>query len=67
MGVNDLVHVTADFTTIPTSWLDTTMGKDGLLYYKVDFEVQMTCYSAYTKFELIYKGVNYGPVTAEYV
>ena len=43
------------------------MGKDGMLYYKVNFQIQMTCYSAYTKYELIYNGVNYGLVTAEYV
>jgi len=66
-GVKDLLTITADFSHL-TAWnAKTAMGQDGLYYYKVDFAIQMTCYSAYTKYELIYNGVNYGEVTAEYV
>lgn len=42
-------------------------GADGLLYYKVDFAVEITYYGAYSKYELIHDNINYGPVTAEYV
>lgn len=66
-SVKNLVTITADFSNIPTWKFALQVGKDGLSYYKVDFEIQMTCFSAYTKYELIYKGVNYGPVAAEYV
>ena len=61
------MKVTADFARVPTSYFATKFGKDGKLYYKLEFEIEITYYSAYTKFELIYNGVNYGPVTAEFV
>ena len=65
--VVELVRVTADFRRIPTNNFPTTIGKDGLLYYEINYEVEITYYSAYTKYELIYDGKNYGPVSAEYV
>ena len=43
------------------------MGRDSKLYYKLNYEIEITYFSAYTKYELIYDGYNYGPVTAEYV
>lgn len=65
--VVELVRVTADLRRIPTHNFPTTFGKDGLLYYDLKFEIEITYYSAYTKYELIYDGKNYGPVSAEYV
>ena len=65
--VVNLVQVTADFRQIPTHVFPTTIGKDQQLYYDLEFEIEITYYSAYTKYELIYNGTNYGPVSAEYV
>ena len=62
-----LVKVEADLSRIPTRLIKQTMGADGVLYYRIDFEIEITHFSAYTKYELIYQGVNYGSVAAEYV
>lgn len=62
-----LVNIEADLSRIPATSLRTQMGKDNQLYYKIEYEIEVTYFSAYTKYELIYKGINYGPVTAEYV
>lgn len=66
-GLQCVLSLNADLSSIPASSIQTSTGKDGELYYKIAYAIQMTCYSAYTKYELIYKGVNYGPVIAEYV
>lgn len=65
--VATLVRAEADFASIPQHSLPTMMGKDQKLYYVLQFQIEITYYSAYTKYELIHNGVNYGPVTAEYV
>ena len=62
-----LVDLTADLTQIPLGAFPKAMGADGCLYYKVNFDVEVTCYSAYTTYELVHDGKNYGPVRAEYV
>lgn len=61
------MSVTADFRRFPPSNLPISLGRDGWSYYRLDYEIEVTYYSAYTKYELIYNGVNYGPVAAEYV
>ena len=65
--MTELVKVEADLSNIPTHLIKQIVGADGALYYKYGFEIEVTHFSAYTKYELIYQGVNYGPVTAEYV
>lgn len=65
--VKDLVTVTADFGQIPPNFFPVEFGRDNVAYYKIEFGIRMTCYSAYTNYELIYKEINYGPVAAEYV
>ena len=62
-----LVKVHADLSRVPANALHTEIGKDNKLYYKLEYQIEVTFFSAYTKYELIYNGVNYGPVTAEYV
>lgn len=62
-----LVQVTADLSCIPEYQIPKCMGEDGHYYYKISFDVEVTYFSAYTKYELVYNGVNYGPVAAEYV
>jgi hypothetical protein len=43
------------------------LGTDGKMWYVVEWEVKMTCLSAETKYSLVYGGVEYDTVTAEYV
>ena len=62
-----LVKVEADLSRIPARLIKQKVGADGALHYIIDFEIEITHFSAYTKYELIYQGVNYGAVAAEYV
>ena len=66
-GVLQLVDVEADLSQIPLAAFPKVMGADGCSYYKISFKFEITYYSAYTNYELIYDGKNYGPVRAEYV
>ena len=66
-GVLRLVDVKADLSQIPLAAFPKVMGANGRWYYRVKFQIEITCYSAYTKYELIHNGKNYGPVRAEYV
>ncbi len=65
--VTELVKVEADLSRIPANKIPQRMGVDGKMYYKVDYSIQVTYMSAYTSYELIYGGVNYGHITSEYV
>ena len=56
-----------DLSTIPEETLDRDRGKDGKLYYRCDYEIQVTHCSASTKYALVYKGIKYDTVEAEYV
>ncbi len=62
-----LVAVTADLSRIPSSRMPLVKGADEKMYYKIDYQIQITFFSAYTTYELIHDGVNYGQVKAEYV
>ena len=66
-GVTELVKVEADLSRIPENKIPKTKGADGKTYYKIDYVIQITHRSAYTNYELIYGGENYGLVAAEYV
>ena len=66
-GVKQLVRLTADLSKIPAHRLPTKMGADGRDYYDIQFEIEVTFYSTYTTYELIYDGINYGIVASEYV
>ncbi|MCJ1476628.1 hypothetical protein MMC13_005296 [Lambiella insularis] len=65
--VKKLVVVTADLSVIPSTSLRKCIGKDGLRYYDLKYEIEITYYSASTKYELIYNRKNYGTVHAEQV
>ena len=62
-----LVKVEADLSRVPENRFPRVFGADEQLYYSILFDVQITLYSAYTKYELVHAGVNYGQVAAEYV
>ncbi len=61
------MELTVDLSTIPEETLNRDKGKDGNLYYRCDYDVEMTHYSASTRYELVYKGIKYNTVEAEYV
>ena len=62
-----LAEVKADLSRVPESQFLQVRGKDREIYYQVDFHIEVTFYSAYTKYELRHCGINYGQITAEYV
>ena len=62
-----LVKLNADLGQIAESKLCRRKGADGEHYYHTSYEIEVTYYSAHTKYELIYDGHNYGAVSAEYV
>ena len=61
------MQLKVNLSKIPEESLDRSKGKDGKLYYRCDYEVEMTHCSASTRYELVYKGVKYDTVEAEYV
>lgn len=66
-GVAQLARVRGNLSRVPMQNFPKVIGADGEFYYEIKFEVEVTYYSAYTKYELIHGGVNYGAVAAEYV
>ncbi|KAF6221406.1 hypothetical protein HO133_002261 [Letharia lupina] len=66
-SVTPLVKVEADLSRLPAHQIPRKRGADGKMYYHVDYAIQVTYMSAYTSYELICGGVNYGRVTSEYV
>ena len=56
-----------DLSHIPEETIERSVGKDGKNYYRCDYSIEMTMYSASTKYEIVYKGIPYGSVEAEYV
>ncbi|KAL9130078.1 MAG: hypothetical protein Q9217_001637 [Psora testacea] len=65
--VRHLARLRADLSCIPVGELMQRKGRDGKMYYVVYYDIEMTYYSAHTKYALVYKGVKYDSVTAEYV
>ena len=66
-NVKHLARLNADLSCIPTGELTQKVGKDGKVYFVIYYEIEMTYYSAQTKYALVYKQVKYDSVTAEYV
>ena len=66
-SVTQLVKVEADLSRIPKNKIPKIKGADGKVYYSIDYTIRVTYLSAYTTYELICLGVNYGQITAEYV
>ena len=67
VGVKHLARLKADLSCIPQSELMQRVGRDGKMYYVVYYEIEMTYLSAHTRYALVYKGVRYDSVSAEYV
>ena len=62
-----LVTVHADLSRVPKDRIPKRRGFNGEMHYYILFDIEITYLSAFTKYELIYDGKNYGPVRAEYV
>lgn len=62
-----LVTVSADLSLLPSDGFRKVRGADDNLYYEINYSIEITYYSGYTTYELIYNNTNYGPVAAEYV
>jgi hypothetical protein len=65
--VKELARLTADLSCIPAGDIAREFGKDGIEYYVMDFQIEMTYFSAHTEYVLAYKKVKYDSVMAEYV
>ena len=65
--VRHLARLKADLSCIPVGELMQKAGMDGKRYFVVYYEIEMVYYSAVTKYALVYKGVRYDSVSAEYV
>lgn len=65
--VERLATCTADLSLIPLAKFPIVVGADTKRYYKIVFDIEVTYFSAYTKYELIYQGKNYGAISVEYV
>ncbi|KAB5583554.1 hypothetical protein GE09DRAFT_946950 [Coniochaeta sp. 2T2.1] len=66
-NVSLLCHVEADVSHIPEHELRRRRGSDGLLYYELSCKIEAVYLSASTQYTIIYNGVRYNSVTAEYV
>lgn len=60
-------ELNADLSIVPAENFPPKLNRKGLRYYEVFFQIQVTYFSAYTKYELIHDNFNYGPISAEYV
>lgn len=54
--VEKLVDLAADVSSIPEARLRQERGKDGEMYYFLNFSIEVTYLSASTKYELVHKG-----------
>jgi len=66
----EIIHftvLTTDLAEVPLSSFKKNRGKDGKMYYHLDYAIEMTCYSAHTTYAVICGGIRYDTVTAEYV
>lgn len=66
-NVIKLVLLTADLSIVPAERFPRKHNRKGVPYYLVKFQIEVTYFSAYTKYELIHDDINYGAVSAEYV
>ncbi|MCJ1269841.1 hypothetical protein MMC22_009734 [Lobaria immixta] len=66
-NVVKVVELNADFGLVPKQKLLQKVNPNGVPYYEISLQIEVTCFSAYTKYELIHDNINYGAVSAEYV
>ena len=59
--------VTFSLPSIPADRVQQVPGADHRYYYKVDFDIEITCYAASTKYTLVYEGEKYDIMVQEHV
>jgi hypothetical protein len=59
--------LTADLNQIPRETLKKERGSDNEWYYKIPFQIEVTCHSANISFALVHDGKKYGSVKAQYL
>lgn len=63
---HQIAEVKADFADIPEQSFQQVPGRNGQWFYKIPFEIEMTCYSAKRRFVLVYNGRRYDTVEVHY-
>lgn len=66
-GVSECAMLKANLSSVPRYQLDQERGGDGHMYYKIDYEIEMTRSSTKWEFALIYNGERYHTVKAEFL
>ncbi|ERF70437.1 hypothetical protein EPUS_04715 [Endocarpon pusillum Z07020] len=66
-GAKQLVKLTADLSSIPTSMLPIKKGADRKKYYRISFQIRVNFKPAHMTYSLWYKNTCYGTVDAEYL
>jgi hypothetical protein len=65
--VTELGTLKADLRNIPKEELNQEHGMNNEMFYKIDFEIEMTMLSANITFALVYKGKRYPAVPFEFL
>lgn len=64
-NVVELVRIEASLSSVTTSWPQ-AKGKDGKMYYTVDYSIEASYGSALTEYTLICEGKRLGPLKEIY-
>lgn len=62
-----IIEIEADVRSIPASDLDQEPNGQGEMYYKLDFDIEMSCRSASLTFAIVYRDRHYETVRQECV
>ncbi|KAL5365133.1 hypothetical protein BJX96DRAFT_181405 [Aspergillus floccosus] len=65
MKMHAVLH--PSFDGIEQSRMSTHFGKDGERYYRIDYEIHASYFSAHCEYPLWYEGANHGNVKVDYV
>ena len=65
-GVVELVKLKANLSDIPETKFRRQPGADGREYYVMNFEIEVTYYSAATEYVLVFQKKRYGKMHKEY-
>ena len=66
-AVTECVKLKADLSQFPKWSFSKERGRDGMEYYKLDFDIEMILHSANISFHLMYQGKRYHTVQTEFV
>ena len=66
-GVRELAILEADLSPIPQDEIRQITGRNKKKYFKIEYQIQITFFSACAQAELYYKGRTYGSVNLEWL